>query len=157
MSEEEAKSVSLGSEEEEEKEEKMEVEDDKVKPKKKNKRKNGIKKTAKKTESKKRKYKIKQGTRAIREIKKAQEKTDLLIQYAGMDRFFRETLKEIFPEEKYRIKPSAVKTLMEGTQNYLIDLYKIATLETVHAGRQTLKPEDIKISVNVSKLIGGNL
>ena len=155
MSEEEAKSESLGSEEE-----KMEVEEEKVekkKPKRKNKRKNGIKKTAAKTEGKKRKYKIKQGTRAIREIKKAQEKTDLLIQYAGFDRVFKQTLKEIFPEEKYRVGKSAVKTLMEGTQQYLVDLYRLSTRNTVHAGRQTLLPADMKLAISTSRETGGNL
>ena len=158
MSEEEAKSESLGSEEE-----KMEVEKDKVKPqekkknKRKTKRKTSIKKIASKGDKPKRIYKIKQGTRAIREIKKAQEKTDLLIQYAGMDRFVRDTLKKIFPEEKYRLEKPAVKTFMEGTQQYFLDLFRMSTAATVHAGRQTLLREDMKLARLISEETGGNL
>lgn len=170
MSEEEVKSeeISSGSDAEEmeiEEEEVIEEEEPKTRGKsKKNKstkKATKVKKSARKG-TPKRKYKIKQGTRALREIKKYQKGGEMLIPKATVKRMFKTTLGELveageLPNEAWRVSKDALEAIGFAMQDYATDLFKIGNYVTVVNGRQTYQPKDMKVAIKISRQSGGNL
>ena len=97
-------------------------------------------------QEKKRRYKP--GTVALREIRRYQRSTDLLISKLPFARVVREVADE-FIEENYdssasavglRWQSSAILALQEATEAYLVHLFEDANLCAIHAKRVTIMP-----------------
>lgn len=112
-------------------------------------------------QEKKRRYKP--GTVALREIRKYQRSTDLLISKLPFARVVREVADE-FIEANYdssasavglRWQSSAILALQEATEAYLVHLFEDANLCAIHAKRVTIMQRDIQLARRIRGVWGG--
>ncbi|KRX01284.1 Histone-fold [Pseudocohnilembus persalinus] len=91
---------------------------------------------------KKRRYRP--GTICLREIKKYQKSTQLLIRKLPFQRLVRDISK--FFELQARWQERAIHVLQEATESYIVGLLQDSLLCTVHAKRVTLMSKDIRLA-----------
>ncbi|KZO95173.1 histone-fold-containing protein [Calocera viscosa TUFC12733] len=97
------------------------------------------------TERKKRRYRP--GTLALREIRKYQKSTDLLVQKLPFSRLVREIAQDMTTVNRaIRWQSSALRALQEATEAYLVHLFEDAYLCTIHAKRVTLMQRDLQLA-----------
>lgn len=90
------------------------------------------------------------GTVALREIRRFQKTTEQLIPKMPFLRLVREISAKLLGGEM-RWQPNALNALQESAEAYLITMFENTNLAAIHAKRQTIKPEDIKLA----RRIGG--
>ena len=84
------------------------------------------------------------GTVALREIRRFQKSTELLIRKLPFQRLVREIAQEIRPD--MRFQSSALGCLQEAAESYLVALFEDTILCAIHAGRVTIRPKDIQLA-----------
>lgn len=84
------------------------------------------------------------GTVALREIRKFQKSTDLLIRKLPFQRLVREVAQEI--QSDLRFQGSAIAALQEASEAYLVTLFENANLCAIHAKRVTLFNKDLQLA-----------
>ena len=88
----------------------------------------------------------KPGTMALREIRRYQRSTELLIRRAPFDHLIRELVQDLQRGgHELRISPAAVTALQEVAESYLVLLFKDTNLCAIHAKRVTIMPKDIQL------------
>jgi len=96
------------------------------------------------------KHRYKPGTVALREIRKYQGSTDLLIRKLPFQRLVREICNELISMSEHpngmRWQENAVLALQESSENYFVHLYEDANLEAIHAKRVTIQVKDMQIA-----------
>lgn len=92
----------------------------------------------------KRPHRFRPGTVALREIRKYQKSTELLIRKAPFQRLVREIASEY--KDDVRFQASVIQALQEASESYLTGLFSDANLEAIHGKRVTVMPKDIQIS-----------
>jgi histone H3 len=85
------------------------------------------------------------GTVALREIRKYQASTDLLIRKLPFMRLVREVAQD-FQREDLRWTREALLALQEATEDYLVGIFEHANLVAIHAKRVTIAPKDIQLA-----------
>ena len=85
------------------------------------------------------------GTVALREIRKYQKSTDLLIQKAPLRRVVRQIVQE-FKSAEFRFQESAMLALQECAEAYLVNLFEDTNLCAIHARRVTITPADMQLA-----------
>jgi len=93
-------------------------------------------------------YRAKPGTRALREIRKYQKSTNLLIPKLPFQRLVREIVQNEF-NRGLRFKGTAMQALQEATEAYLVSLFEDANLAAIHAKRVTVHPQDIGLVTRI--------
>ncbi|KZT59780.1 histone-fold-containing protein [Calocera cornea HHB12733] len=94
---------------------------------------------------KKRRYRP--GTVALREIRRYQKSTDLLVQKLPFSRLVREIALDMTTiNRNIRWQSSALRALQEATEAYLVHLFEDAYLCTIHAKRVTLMQRDLQLA-----------
>ena len=86
----------------------------------------------------------KPGTVALREIKKYQKSTELLIRKLPFQRLVRDVVVQSLGN--LRFQSSALLALQEATESYLVGLFEDANLCAIHAKRVTIMLKDIQLS-----------
>jgi len=84
------------------------------------------------------------GTVALREIRKYQKSTELLIRRAPFQRLVREICNDI--KTGLRFQCSALLALQEASEAYLVGLFEDTNLCAVHAKRVTIMPRDVQLA-----------
>mmetsp|Transcript_17303 Transcript_17303/g.28443 ORF Transcript_17303/g.28443 Transcript_17303/m.28443 type:complete len:133 (-) Transcript_17303:871-1269(-) len=84
------------------------------------------------------------GTVALREIRRYQKSTDLIIKKATFQRVVRE-ISQRFGSD-LRFQSTAVLALQEAAEAYLIGLFEDINLCAIHAKRVTIMPKDIHLA-----------
>ena len=84
------------------------------------------------------------GTVALREIRRFQKSTELLIRKLPFQRFVREIAQNLNPG--LRFESSAIGALQEAAEAYIVGLLEDANLCAIHAKRVTIMPKDIKLA-----------
>lgn len=92
----------------------------------------------------KKKHRYRPGTVALREIRKYQKSTELLIRKLPFQRLVREIAAGI--NEEMRFQSSAVEALQDATEAYLVALFEDANHAALHAKRTTIIPKDIHLA-----------
>jgi histone H3/H4 len=92
----------------------------------------------------KRVHRFRPGTVALRQIKKLQKSTDLLMQKAPFQRLVRAKAQE--QKNGLRFAASALAALQESTESYIISLLGDANLCSLHAKRVTAMPSDLNLA-----------
>ncbi|KAG5508765.1 hypothetical protein JKF63_05263 [Porcisia hertigi] len=87
------------------------------------------------------------GTCAIREIKKFQKSTDLLIQCAPFQRLVREVSSA--QKEGVRFQSSAIMAIQEATEAYIVSVLADTNLACIHAKRVTIQPKDVQLAMRL--------
>lgn len=85
------------------------------------------------------------GTVALREIRRYQKTTELLIRRLPFSRLVREISNQVSPEP-FRWSANAFIALQEATEAVLVGLFDDANLCAIHAKRITIQPKDIKLA-----------
>ena len=108
--------------------------------------KGGVKPTAsqKSMEGEKRKIRYRPGTVALREIKRYQKSTNLLLPRASFQRVVRSICSEI--DHDLRFQSQALIALQEATEAYLVGIFEDANLCCIHARRVTIKKQDMELA-----------
>lgn len=86
------------------------------------------------------------GTVALREIRRYQKSTKLLMPRAPFLRALRQVTEEAFPEKQVRLQASAVNAIQIAAEDYLVRLFEDSMLCTVHAKRVTLTIKDMHLA-----------
>jgi histone H3 len=83
-------------------------------------------------------------TQALREIRKYQKSTELLIRKLPFQRLVREIAQDF--KTDLRFQSSAVLALQEAAEAYLVGLFEDTNLCAIHAKRVTIMPKDIQLA-----------
>jgi len=85
------------------------------------------------------------GTVALREIRRYQKSTELLIRKIPFQRLVREVVRSLFSNENYRFQSTALLALQEASEDYLVRMFSQVNDLAIHGKRVTIRPEDIQI------------
>lgn len=99
----------------------------------------------------KRKRRYRPGTVALREIRKYQRSTELLIRKLPFSGLVREISDEVSIWIQVNGKPrrwtlEALNAIQEATEDMIVHLFEDCNLCAIHAGRKTITPKDIKLA-----------
>jgi len=89
-------------------------------------------------------YRYRPGTVALREIRKYQKSTELLIRKLPFQRLVRE-ITEGFKLD-VRFQSTALLALQEASEAYLVSLFEDTNLCAIHAKRVTIMPKDMQLA-----------
>eukprot|EP00996_Jenningsia_fusiforme_P004656 NODE_5502_length_671_cov_15.675241_g5126_i0.p1 GENE.NODE_5502_length_671_cov_15.675241_g5126_i0~~NODE_5502_length_671_cov_15.675241_g5126_i0.p1 ORF type:complete len:154 (+),score=41.41 NODE_5502_length_671_cov_15.675241_g5126_i0:52-462(+) len=92
----------------------------------------------------KRPHRFRPGTVALREIRKFQKSTDLLIRKLPFQRLVREIAQEYRAEIRYQ--SNALLALQEAAEAYLVGLFEDTNLCAIHAKRVTIMVKDMQLA-----------
>ena len=84
------------------------------------------------------------GTVALREIRRYQKSTELLIRKLPFNRLVREIAQDF--KTDLRLQPQAIAALQEAAEAYLVGLFEDTNLCGIHAKRVTIMPKDIQLA-----------
>lgn len=87
------------------------------------------------------------GTVALKEIRKYQKSTELLIRKYPFQRLVRDIMESC--KRDLRIQSTAVLALQEAAEAYLTSLFEDTNLCAIHAGRVTIQPRDMRIAQRI--------
>ena len=91
-------------------------------------------------------HRYRPGTVALREIRRYQKSTDLLIRKAPFLRLYREILINDLEKTDFRVRAESALALQEATEAYLVGLFEDTNLCAIHAKRVTIMPKDIQLA-----------
>lgn len=89
-------------------------------------------------------HRYRPGTVALREIRKYQRSTELLIRKLPFQRLVREVAQEY--KTDVRFQSTAVLALQEAAEAYLTGLFEDTNLLAMHAKRVTIMPHDMQLA-----------
>ena len=89
-------------------------------------------------------HRYRPGTVALREIRKYQKSTELLIRKLPFQRLVREIAQDF--KTDLRFQSSAVLALQEAAEAYLVGLFEDTNLCAIHARRVTIMPKDMQLA-----------
>ncbi|TVU31068.1 hypothetical protein EJB05_22735, partial [Eragrostis curvula] len=94
-------------------------------------------------------HRYRPGTVALREIRKYQKSTDLLIRKLPFQRLVREIAQDF--KTDLRFQSHAILALQEAAEAYLVGLFEDTNLCAIHAKRVTIMPKDIQLATRIRK------
>jgi len=89
-------------------------------------------------------HRYRPGTVALREIRKYQKSTELLIRKLPFQRLVREIAQDF--KTDLRFQSSAILALQEASEAYLVGLFEDTNLCAIHAKRVTIMPKDVQLA-----------
>lgn len=111
-------------------------------------------KTAPATGGVKKPHRYRPGTVALREIRKYQRSTELLIRKLPFQRLVREVAQDY--KADLRFQSNAIMALQEAAEAYLIGLFEDTNLCAIHAKRVTIMPKDLHLARRIRGETGGS-
>ncbi|VDD90054.1 unnamed protein product [Enterobius vermicularis] len=87
------------------------------------------------------------GTVALREIRKYQKSTELLIRKLPFQRLVREIAQDY--KTDLHFQSAAIAALQEASEAYLVELFEDTNLCAIHAKRVTIMPKDMNLARRV--------
>jgi len=98
----------------------------------------------------KRKHRWRPGTVALREIRRYQKSTDLLIPRAPFCRLVREVIRGCQESSgDLRLQVAAIGALQEASEAFLVGLFEDTNLCAIHAKRVTIMPRDLHLAQRI--------
>nr|GEX28197.1 histone H3.2 [Tanacetum cinerariifolium] len=97
-------------------------------------------------------HKFRPGTVALREIRKYQKSTELLIRKFLFQRLFREIAQDF--KTYLRFQSSSIAALQEASEVYSVGLFEDTNLCAIHAKRVTIMPKDMQLAMRIRVLTG---
>ena len=89
-------------------------------------------------------HRYRPGTVALREIRRYQRSTDLLIRKLPFQRLVREIAQDF--KTDIRFQSTAILALQEASEAYLVGLFEDTNLCAIHAKRVTIMAKDIQLA-----------
>jgi len=94
--------------------------------------------------AKRRPHRYRPGQVALREIRRYQKSTELLIRKLPFQRLVRELAQEI--KTDLRFQGSALLALQEASEAYLVTVFEDTQLCAIHRGNVTIQPKDMQLA-----------
>ena len=95
----------------------------------------------------KRPHRYRPGTVALREIRKYQRTTELLIRRLPFQRLVREIAQDF--KTDLRFQSTAILALQEAGEAFLVGLFEDTNLCAIHARRVTIMPKDMRLALRM--------
>jgi histone H3/H4 len=92
------------------------------------------------------KKRFRPGEKALREIRKYQRNTDLLIPKLAFHRLCREIMQDKLERYDHRFRAEALHALHEAAEAYLVHFFEDVNLCAIHGKRTTIMPKDIALA-----------
>merc|ERR1711906_109895 len=92
-------------------------------------------------------HRYRPGTVALREIRKYQKSTELLIRKLPFQRLVKEVVIDF--KTALRVSSHALMALQEASEAYLPSLFEDTNLCAIHAKRVTIMPKDIQLARSI--------
>ena len=92
-----------------------------------------------------RRRKFRPGTVDLREIRKYQKSTELLIRKIPFQRLVKEVVQEMFKTESYRFQSTAILALQEASESFLVRMFEQSNDIAIHGKRVTVQQKDIQL------------
>lgn len=89
-------------------------------------------------------HRYRPGTVALREIRKYQKGTELLIRKLPFQRLVKEIAQDF--RQGLRFQSNAIMALQEAAEAYLVGLFEDTNLCAIHAKRVTIMPKDMQLA-----------
>ena len=89
-------------------------------------------------------HRFRPGTVALREIRRYQKSTELLVRKLPFQRLVREVAQEF--KSDLRFQSSAVLALQEASESYMVGLFEDTNLCAIHAKRVTIMTKDMQLA-----------
>lgn len=89
-------------------------------------------------------HRFRAGTVALRQIKRYQKSTELLLRKLPFQRLVREVAQQI--KDDYRFQASALEALQEAAEAHLVEVFEDSNLCAIHAKRVTIMPTDVHLA-----------
>jgi histone H3 len=89
-------------------------------------------------------HRYRPGTVALREIRRYQKNTDLLLRKLPFQRLVKEVAQDF--KQQLRFQSHAIAALQEASEAYLVSLFEDANLCAIHAKRVTIMPKDLELA-----------
>eukprot|EP00033_Pygsuia_biforma_P001990 GCRY01002213.1.p1 GENE.GCRY01002213.1~~GCRY01002213.1.p1 ORF type:complete len:138 (-),score=30.60 GCRY01002213.1:310-723(-) len=89
-------------------------------------------------------HRYRPGTVALREIRRYQKSTELLIRRLPFQRLVREIAQDF--KTDLRFQSNAIQALQEAAEAYLVNLFEDTNLCAIHAKRVTIMPKDMQLA-----------
>ena len=89
-------------------------------------------------------HRYRPGTVALREIRRYQKSTDLLLRKEPFRRLVREIAQDFKGDLKFQA--TAMLALQEATEAYQVGLFEDSNVSALHAKRVTIQPKDIQLA-----------
>ena len=94
-------------------------------------------------------HRYRPGTVALREIRRYQKSTELLIRKLPFQRLVRELTQEVRGD--LRFQSTSLLAAHEASEAYLVGLFEDTNLCAIHAKRVTIMPKDIQLSRRIRR------
>ena len=88
-------------------------------------------------------HRYRPGTVALRQIRRYQKSTELLLRKIPFQRLVREVAQDF--KSDLRFQSSAMLAVQEATEAYLVRLFEDTNLCAIHAKRVTIFPKDVQL------------
>lgn len=89
-------------------------------------------------------HRYKPGSVALREIRRYQKSTEVLIRRLPFQRLVREIAQDVRTD--LRFQATALMALQEAAEAHLVGLFESTNLCAIHASRQTIMPKDMQLA-----------
>ena len=89
-------------------------------------------------------HRYRPGTVALREIRRYQKSTELLLRKLPFQRLVREVASEY--KNDLRFQATAIAALQEATEAYMVSLFEDSNLCAIHGKRVTVMPKDMQLA-----------
>lgn len=89
-------------------------------------------------------HRYKPGSVALREIRRYQKSTEMLIKRLPFQRLVREIAQDVRTD--LRFQATALMALQEAAEAHLVGLFESTNLCAIHASRQTIMPKDMQLA-----------
>ena len=89
-------------------------------------------------------HRYRPGAVALKEIRRYQKSTELLIRKLPFQRLVREIAQDF--KHDLHFQSSAIVALQEAAESYLVGLFEDTNLCAIHAKRVTIMPKDIQLA-----------
>jgi len=103
-------------------------------------------------------HRYRPGTVALREIRKYQKTTNLLIRKLPFQRLVREIVRDLVDDinsptqnQYYRFQSTAILAIQEATEAYSVSIFEDSNRCAIHAKRVTVMPKDTDLAVQIRK------
>lgn len=103
-------------------------------------------------------HRFRPGTIALREIRRYQQSTDLLMLKLPFSRLVREIAQSILPfqaGQELRWQSQAIQALQEASEAFLVHLFEDTNLCAIHGKRVTIMQKDIQLARRLRGAWGG--
>jgi histone H3 len=96
-------------------------------------------------------HRYRPGTVALREIRKYQKSTELLLRKLPFQRLVREIVQDMRLSNMFavRFQSSALLCIQEAAEAFLVSLFEDTNLCAIHAKRVTIMPKDMRLALRI--------